>query len=213
MERPRDGRERIELSMSNLTEKLARFQSTVLREASTRKDEIVSKAIEDRKTLLSDSEMQYLKQAYESIQDAVRKIDKEINEEVSKAIVESKQALFNRRDEILDSVFGNVRKVLLKFRTRDEYKPLFQSLVKSGLEEVGNGSRLIVYVDEEDRELAEKIRAELGSSFSVALSDDTLYGGCRIVNRDAGVMSEKSFVSRFNRERDDFLETYQLSIE
>jgi len=107
--------------MEKTLEKLGKFSEMVMQDAYRKKNERIRQAEKEKEELIASSELQYLQKAYEKIQEAVRKFDKEYNEEISKAIVESKEAMFNRRDEIVRSVFDNVRKRLQEFVRGKEY--------------------------------------------------------------------------------------------
>ncbi|MCX7773232.1 MAG: V-type ATP synthase subunit E [Clostridia bacterium] len=198
--------------MDRTQEKLAKFSDMVMKEADQKKKDIISQAEKDHKEAIAAGEIQFLKVAYERIQEAVRKIDKDINEEVSKAIVESKQALFNRRDEIMDSVFQNIKTKLLAFRKTEDYKGYLERLVNSGVADLGTGDIRVV-VDTEDISLTEAIRDKMGAHFAIVESDEQLLGGCLVINKTRGFMCDYSFMSRLMGEKEAFLETYELSIE
>lgn len=198
--------------MDRTTEKLGKFSGMVMQESSRKKNEHIHQAEQDKKDFIASSEIQYLKNAYEKIQDAVRRLDKEYNEEVSKAIVESKQALFNRRDEIIDSVFSGARKRLLNFVRTDEYKSLMENLIKLALEAAGSGD-IRVIVEAEDLALFEEIKKKLNVDIKVMENDEAMIGGFLIVNKNRGFIWDYSFSSRLAKERTTFLEKYELSID
>lgn len=197
--------------MDKIGEKFNKFSHMVMKEADEKKKEIIGQAEQTKKETLSLKEMQYLKQAYERIQDAVHKLDKEINEEVSKAILESKQALFNRRDEIMEAVFQNVRARLADYKKQDTYKAYMENQIRSGLSQVGSGD-IFVLADEDDLALLEELRAS-GLDFRIAESDEQLLGGCLVVNKEKGLLCDYSFISRLNDEKAAFLHNYKIGIE
>lgn len=198
--------------MDRTDEKLGKFSEMVMQESGRKKSEHIHQAELDKKEFIASSEIQYLKNAYEKIQDVVRRLDKEYNEEVSKAIVESKQALFNRRDEIIELVFSGARKRLLNFVKTDEYKPLMESLIKLALAGAGNGEIRVV-VEAEDLALFEEIRKKLNADFAVMENNDAMIGGFLIINKNRGFIWDYSFLSRLTKERTSFLEKYALSID
>ena len=110
--------------MDRTSEKLNRFSYTVMKEAEKKKNELIAEAEKLRREAIDTNEIRYLKMAYEHIQDVVHKLDKEINEEISRAIIEGKQSLFARREENIQNIFQNVREKLLTFRQSDEYKEI-----------------------------------------------------------------------------------------
>lgn len=193
-------------------EKLNKFSHMVMKEAKEKKEEIITLAEQTRKETIESSEIDFLKKAYEKIQTAIRKIDKGINEEVSKAVVESKQALFNRRDEIIDGIFKNIKKRIEAFRKQNEYRAFLEQQLKSGLSQIGEGE-ILVLVEDIDMELMKDILTQAGLQAQVGESQEPLLGGFILINKTRNIMSDCSLMSRLNRERATFLENYGLSIE
>lgn len=198
--------------MDMAIEKFNKFSHMVMHEAEGKKKEIIELAEKAHQETVQTSEIEFLKKAYEHIQTAIRKIDKGINEEVSKAIVESKQALFNRRDEIMTSVFNHISEMLVSFKKKDEYRTFLEQQLKEGLSQVGQGE-LIVLVDGDDLVIMGEIAEKSGIQVKVKESDEYLIGGCIVINKTKGIMSDGSFMRRVNEERATFLENYGLSIE
>ncbi|HBR02599.1 MAG TPA: hypothetical protein DD738_08310 [Ruminiclostridium sp.] len=198
--------------MDRTSEKLNRFSYTVMKEAEKKKNELIAEAEKLRREAIDTNEIRYLKMAYEHIQDVVHKLDKEINEEISRAIIEGKQSLFARREENIQNIFQNVREKLLTFRQSDEYKGHMRNLIDRGLQEAGAGE-LCVLADSEDLPLLEEIRAEKKNAFEVSESEDELLGGCLFFNKTRGCMLDLSFANRLREEKGAFLENYGISLD
>lgn len=198
--------------MGKTSNKLNELSYMVMKEADEKRKEIIIQAESMRKKAIDDSEMKYLKQAYENIQEAVSKLDKTINEDASKTILKSKQTLFSRRDEIINAIFQHVKEKLFEFRHQEGYKSYMKNLIQLGLAQVGQGD-IHILVDIEDLNLLKEIRDRASASFQVFESDDQLLGGCLVVNKEKGLMCDFSFASRLAEERATFLEKYRLSIE
>jgi V/A-type H+-transporting ATPase subunit E len=198
--------------MNKIEEKFNKFSYMVMKEADAKKKEMISKAEKERAEMISEKERILLKKAYDHIHEAIAKIEKEHNEEVSKAILASKQAVFNRRQEILESVFSNVRKKLDIFKQSEEYKVFMIETIMKGLEKTGQGEKQ-VFIDGEDIPIVEEIKAKSGVTFDLLESEEQLLGGCLICNKTKGIMYDYSFVNRLEAEKSAFLENYGLSID
>jgi vacuolar-type H+-ATPase subunit E/Vma4 len=198
--------------MERTVEKLGKFSEMVMQDAYRKKKERVRQAETEKQEIIASSEIQHLQKAYEKIQDAVRRFEKQYNEEISKAVVESKEAMFNRRDEIIGSVFANVKKRLEEFVREKDYPVWIEKALGSALREAGEG-KISVTVDEEDLELFKEIRTRLGADFDISESDEPVIGGFLILNRDKGLIWNYTFVNRLNRERASFLERIPLNID
>ncbi len=198
--------------MDRNEEKFNKFSYMVMKEADAKKKEMISQAEKESVQKVSEKEILFLKHAYELIHESVTNIEKDFNEEVSKAILLSKQTLFNRREEILKSVFSSVRAKLKEFRRSEEYKNFMIETIMRGLEEIGQG-KIQVNVDSEDIPLIEEIRTKTGAIFELSESEEQLLGGCLIRNMTKGFMHDYSFEKRLNDEKAAFLENYGLSID
>lgn len=198
--------------MNNIEEKFNRFSYMIMKEADARKKEMISEAEETSSNTISEKEMLYLKDAYDRIHKALIKIEKDFNQEISKAILSSKQALFNRREEILRSVFSDVKNKLMDFKYSDEYKSFMIETIMKGLEKIGQGE-IQIYADSEDIPLIEEIRAKTGAIFKLSESEEQLLGGCLIRNKTKGFLFDLSFTKRLKDEKAAFLENYGLSID
>jgi vacuolar-type H+-ATPase subunit E/Vma4 len=168
--------------MERTIEKLGKFSEMVMQDAYRKKKERVRQAEKEKQEIIASSEIQYLQKAYEKIQDAVRRFEKQYNEEISKAVVESKEAMFNRRDEIIGSVFANVKKRLEEFVREKDYPVWIEKALGSALREAGEG-KISVTVDEEDLELFKEIRTRLGADFDISESDEPVIGGFLVIEQ------------------------------
>lgn len=198
--------------MNKIEEKFNKFSYMVMKEADKRKKEMISQAEKDSAKMLSEKETLFLKKAYDHIHESLVEIEKDHNEEVSKAILDSKQTLFNRREEILQSVFLNVKKKLEEYKHSEDYKNFMIETIMKGLEEIGYGE-IQIFVDSEDIPLVEEVRTKLRAIFDLSESKEQLLGGCMMCNKTKGIMYDYSFINRLDAEKSEFLGNYGLSID
>lgn len=192
--------------------KLETFTAVVMQQASEQRHEILDGAEARRREAANLSELRSLQDAHDRIQDAMRRMGKASNEEISRTIVESKQALFTRREEIIDGIMANVRSRLAAFRAGEDYPAFLRSRMECGLQELGDGE-ILVLVDPEDISLAGEIASDMKRSFEVRAAEETLSGGCFFINRSTGRMMDYSLERSMQMERNTFLQHYNLSIE
>lgn len=198
--------------MNKIEEKFNKFSYMVMKQADAKKKELISEAEKDSIETITEKEIMFLKKAYGQIHESLVRIEKDHNEEVSKAILESKQTLFNRREEILQQVFSNVKEKLQAFKSNDEYENYMIKTILQALELTGQGE-ILIYADSDDIPLVEEIRTKSGTRFELFESEEQLVGGCVICNKTKGLMYDYSFIDRLNAERASFLENYELSID
>ena len=198
--------------MAKIEEKLRNFSYMIMREADARKKKIILQANKDSEATIAEKELQLLKKAYERIHESMDIIERDCNEEVSKAILESKKKLFHRREEIIRQVFSNVEEKLIAFKNTDEYKNYMIERILRSLEEIGPGE-ILIYADSEDLPLIDEIRTKTGNRFQLSESEERLIGGFIISNKTKGLLYNYSFTNGLNQEKASFLENYGLSFE
>lgn len=198
--------------MDRTEEKLQTFTTIVLRDAARQKQEILDRAETAHKEMVEARELKLLKDAHDAIQESLRVMGRASSEEVSRTILESKQALFTRREEIIASVFGHVSEKLLQFRKSPDYRVFLKRRILEGFAELGTGDVRVV-VDEEDLELALGLRDEVGKPYRTETATDVLMGGCLVINRTAARMCDFSVARQLENERQSFLGRYALSLD
>lgn len=200
------------MDMEKVNAKLDVFTEMVLRDAAHKAGLLLNQIREERERLMEEKELSFLKDAYQRIQQAINRIDKENNEVYTSRLFEARQLLFKKREEIMDAVFEKVRERLIRYRSTQEYDKKLKTFIEKGLDEVGTGE-LAVVVEASDRIKAEEIKKELKRDFSVEESDDPILGGCMVFNRTTGLLADYSFLSRLNRQREVFLELTGMNID
>lgn len=198
--------------MNRTEEKLLVFSDMVLKDAARQKQEMLEKAQVARQELIEANELRLLQEAHDEIQEALRTMGRASNEEISRTILESKQALFTRRQEIVDAVFSRVIVRLESFRKTPEYRTFLKERMEDGFRVLGEGDVRIM-VDEPDLSLAGEVARSLGKACRVEESEEELGGGCLFINRTTGRMQNDSFARRLDMERSLFLERYELRLD
>jgi V/A-type H+-transporting ATPase subunit E len=198
--------------MDRTEEKLQTFTTIVLKDAARQKQEILDRAEAARKEMVEAQELKLLKGAHDEIQESLRVMGRASSEEVSRTILESKQALFTRREEIIASVFRHVSEKLAQFRKSPDYRAFMKRRILEGFQELGAGDVRVV-VDEEVLETALGLREEIGTPYRTEAATEVLMGGCLVINRSAGRMCDFSVVRQLEVEKQSFLGRYALSLD
>lgn len=198
--------------MERTEEKLQKFMTLVLQEATQKKQDMLKEAELRRKQKVEQDELRLLQDAHEAIQDSLRNMGKASNEEVSRTILESKQALFTRREEIIAAVFDHVSDRLKAFRASDEYRKFLEEILRKGYAELGDGE-IQVAADPEDIPLFEEIVKALQRKLMVVEAADVLLGGCLYINKTTSRMCNFSLKQQLDVEKRNFLERYSLRLD
>jgi len=200
------------MEMEKINEKLNSFSEIVLKEASRKASAIIKDARKEKEKKLEEQEMNFLKESYLKIHEALAEVEKENNSVYSAKLFEAKKVLYNKRMEIADRVFENVLKKLDQYRKTQDYSEKLKQLIEKGLNEVGGG-KIRVIVDSEDLSLARQLAGKIRKDIEVSGSETKLSGGCIVINDASGILADYSFNSRLEHERKSFLEFSGLNID
>ncbi|MDX1357526.1 MAG: V-type ATP synthase subunit E [Clostridia bacterium] len=196
----------------SVNEKLRSFTEMALREAYKKKKEIISAAEKDIEETLKNKEIELLEEAYRSIQTGTRQNRKELNETVSKALVDGKRRMFDKRREIIEEVFDLVKKKLDEFRDTTEYPVKIMNDIIHCFGVI-NDSDYEIEVNEKEKDLFTKLISESKMPVLIKVSEDDIGGGFIIKGITRRIRMDCSFVTAAQKARDGFLEMCRLPIE
>lgn len=199
--------------MNYTDEKLEKFYNNVMKDALSKRDKLLSEIEEKKKLTMQQKELLYLEEAYNFIQKAKRSINKKSNDSISKAIMESKKALFQKREQIISSVFENVYKNVLDFTNSEKYKEFLFNKISAALSFVSDGEK-IIYINKSDEKFLDEINKTFCSEKIKALiSDNDFIGGCIVKNIDKNIIVDETISEKLNEQKGLFVEKSGINIE
>lgn len=198
--------------MVKTDEKLKRISFMVMEEANKVKNEIISKAETEYLNTIKEQENILLENSYRRIQKTVEKIERECNQKIIDAVISNKRSLLNRREELVESFFVEIKRKLLLFKLEEKYKSYLRWLIAEGLTNIGFGE-IILYADSDDLSIIEEIRDQLSVCFELVESEEELLGGYILKNKTKGLLYDYSIKGSLEDERKSFLEKYDLPIK
>lgn len=120
------------------------------------------------------------------------------------------------REEIIETVFADVKKKLVEFVIGEEYFPYLSRQIKHSCDLAGEGE-LSVYVSKKDMErfssLFEDIKKELPSCTVFREIDEDIIGGCRVLNNTRNIIVDNTLLGKLESNRENFLEVCDLRID
>jgi len=200
------------MDTGKINDKLGKFSTMILKDAAHKAGILINEARAKNQKMMENKELAFLKEAYNNIQEALRRIERESNHTYSKKLMEGKHTLFKKRSEIIDGVFGNVEERLIQYRESTEYGVKLRELIEKGLKQVGDGE-VHIYLDNQDMCFAETLKNGIREDFTVEESNEQLSGGCVIINTTLGIMADYSFKSRLVEQSEIFMEKYGIDLE
>ncbi|MBN2558394.1 MAG: hypothetical protein JXB33_06560 [Clostridia bacterium] len=196
----------------SVNEKLRSFTDMALREAHKRKKELVEGTELKIKQTLKEKEISLLENAYHAIQTGTRQNRRELNEAVSKALVDGKRKMFDKRRDIIEDVFKQVRAELAEYKKTTAYP---MRIVENLLESIKiiDDSGYIVEACPGEEELLRKIVSETGLEAEIKASAEEILGGFIIYGKNKRMRMDCCFLTKTQQAREKFLEMCRIPIE
>jgi vacuolar-type H+-ATPase subunit E/Vma4 len=196
----------------SVNEKLRSFTDMALREAHRKKKEMVEKIKQEISHKKKDMEIHLLEDAYRSIQTGTRQSRKELNEEVSKALVNGKRKMFDKRKQIIEDVFRNVIERVDNYKKTGEYRESITKELKEAMELL-NEEAFELQMDKSEKELFEKLTSDMDEDIKIVESKEKLNGGFVIYGKSKKKRVDCSYATRLVLAREEFLEMCRIPIE
>lgn len=192
--------------MSNYDKKLNDFILHVMQEANRKKEQIEAELAAEKKRMLEEKEMEFLTAAYQLIQKEKNIAYKKANDKISKASMEHRRALFQKREQIISDVFNNVKKRIDEFLESPAYEDFLLGRVRKALELLGPG-QITIYLDERDMRFSDVIKNTFSAyAPAVVASDTPIIGGCIVENKTAHRIVEDTIAERLETEKSRFVQ-------
>lgn len=198
--------------MLSVEDKINRFSNTIINKAAKEKKEIVSRAEKNRDKVLKEKELEYLQKAYDTIQNGIRKFNNEKNEMISKAIMDGKRKLLNRREEISKEVFDMACEKLKAFQQTKEYEDYLVSLITDNLEAIGQGDVEII-VSKDDERLLPMLNEKFNNKVSLNKAEENMIGGCILMNHTKNKYINYSLYERLMTLKEEFIQRSNIHIQ
>ena len=204
--------------MERIEEKLEHFTATVMKQAVEKRNRLLRQIKKQNEEILKKSELEFLEQAYNQIQDSIRLIEKEKKEVLSRALSDNKKKLLQKREEIIEGVFKDVTEKVKEFVKSPQYE---QYLISNAIEACtsirSDEDELIIYINEADLPYKEKITEQIQSKlylsrFTIETEKEDMIGGVKVLNKTKNLFVDNSLMAKIKNAREHFLETSGLVI-
>lgn len=164
-----------------------------------------------KKQELEKAESEGLREAYTLIQREMAAIRTEISSQLSRNEMESRQKLFEKRNQMANTVFEKVAEKLNEFtRTADYEKLLLESVKK--IAQVLKSDDIIFFVRESDLKLSEKIKLAFPTSCEVKASKEIKIGGITGRSASLGLIVDETLDTKLDGQREWFYQNSGLRV-
>ncbi|MCK5759301.1 MAG: V-type ATP synthase subunit E [Clostridiales bacterium] len=196
----------------SVNEKLRSFTEMALKDAYRKKKDIIDNTEKEIRETIKNKEIELLEEAYRSIQTGTRDNKRELNEAISKALVDGKRKMFDKRCAIIEDVFKQVEIRLEKYRTTTEYPLRIMNEIIECFGIIGD-SEYEIEVNENEKDLFKKLITESGMPIQIKASDEDIIGGFIMNGITKRIRIDYSFKTAAAEAKGKFLEICRIPIE
>lgn len=182
-----------------------------------------------KKQELEKAESEGLREAYTLIQREMAAIRTEISSQLSRDEMTSKQKLFEKRNQMADSIFEKVAEKLTEFTNTVDYEELLLESVKK-IAQALRADDIIFFVKESDLKFAEKIKSaynseilkdkklsdKIKSAFSpsceIKSSKEIKIGGIAGKSASLGLIADETLDTKLDGQREWFYQNSGLRV-
>jgi V/A-type H+-transporting ATPase subunit E len=199
--------------MRTETVKIEHFRADIMNDVAARKHIIETEANQKLEKEYNRKELEFLEEAYNIIQEGLKKIDREKTEVISKTQMENKVKLLNKRKEIIDSVFQKAKVRIKEYTKTEEYVTDLIAKIKEHMKFIGEGEYTI-YINYNDKDLYKRIQDNFKDcKVFIERKYVDMLGGCKLLNTTTNIYLDDSIAKMLEEEEDDFLQYCKIEIE
>ena len=198
--------------MRIVQEKLERFSDLVMSDVTSQKDALLGTAIEAYQTEYDRKETEYLEEAYKTVQAGLKKIDKEKQEIISRAIMENQTRRLQKRTEVVDGVFNLAIEKLKAFAESDGYKDYLIDMIESDLKAL-DSEDVEILINYADERLLPELNIKFNGHVRLESKNVAMIGGCKLHDGKKGYFIDDSFAKRLSNQRNDFMQVCRVQLD
>lgn len=197
--------------MRIVEEKLERFRNDIMVDVVAQKDALLAEFNHGYDEEFDQKETEYLTDSYNIIQAGLKKIDKEKHEILSKATMDNKTQLLNKRSSVIEGVFILTQKKLRAFSMSNDYFAFLVEMIEANLILIGSGE-IVIYINHSDEKHLDDLQKKFQCSILLENKNIDMLGGCKIMNKTAGLFIDDSFSKRLDDQKDTFLQNCKIEV-
>lgn len=198
--------------MAELNRKLDHFTATILAEATAETERAMAQLKEKRDAAWSAAEDKVLSETYHYIRNEVARLKSDSGRRVSRRMLDDKQELYRRREEISAEVFAQVREKIEAYVHTPAYAERLKTLLAQSVEVLKGTGDIRVYLQPDDRDRITDLAASLPSIKLEFCTGDFLLGGLVAESPSLGRRVDATFDSALEELDGHFAELFGLSL-
>lgn len=191
-------------------EKLQHFYDASIESAAREAQHLQKEHQEALDQLFQEHKETKERQARSQLQAESDKLKREINKAVSAKQLEYRRAYSAKTEEIKESLFQEVEKRLMHFKTTPEYLDYLCRRIQEALD-FAEEDEMVIYIDPSDEHLLPALKEHF--NFAPTLSRESWMGGMRAVIRSKNILIDNSFATLLHEAREEFIFTGGIADE
>lgn len=189
--------------MITIEEKLKLFTKIVYDKVEKENQKVINEFNDEYGNVLEQKKNEFTTEANEMMEKSTKNIKKEKQHIISRARMEEKRMLLEKRGEIYDETIEELIKYAEKFTESNEYEKLFFRDFNAAILEVKECSNLDIYLTQKDAERFKmRISTILADKTLNFYQDDEIAGGFILVDGMYNIRIDMSYSSRIKNSRD-----------
>lgn len=188
--------------MITIEEKLNLFTRIVYDKVEKQNADAISKFNQECGSLIQQKTEEFTKQA-ELIEKQIEKeTEKEKLQILSKARIEGKKMIVDKKDEIVEDAVKSVLESARDFTETEQYEEMLMQDIKSALMEMEGSTSMKLYLTQKDSDrYKEKINDIFNGRKVNITCDDSLVGGFILIDTEKNIKIDMSYTDRVNSAR------------
>lgn len=197
--------------MATIEERYQMIETEIMEDAQAKADKLRAQAEEYRQSALKKAEDEVLHELYSKIQDEISEIRGSTTRSVSQQEAQSRQSLLLKREELTNSVFLHVRKMLLEYTKTPAYQKFMLDLAKE-MAKIYPLVNSTIMLKADDYSMASQLDEVFGKKCRILADENIHIGGMKLMNQGAGIFVDETLDSRLEDQKPWFYSHSGLSI-
>ncbi|WP_071430464.1 V-type ATP synthase subunit E [Angelakisella massiliensis] len=197
--------------MATIEERYQMIETEIMEDAQAKADKLRAQAEEYRQSALKKAEDEVLHELYSKIQDEISEIRGSTTRSVSQQEAQSRQSLLLKREELTNSVFLHVRKMLLEYTKTPAYQKFMLDLAKE-MAKIYPLENSTIMLKADDYSMASQLDEVFGKKCRILADENIHIGGMKLMNQGAGIFVDETLDSRLEDQKPWFYSHSGLSI-
>jgi vacuolar-type H+-ATPase subunit E/Vma4 len=198
--------------MPQLNDKLLHFTQVLMDEANAETHAVEEEIEAARKQARTRAEDQVLQESYQYIHSEVLRLRTNSGRTISRQMQDNKRKLYLRREEMSREVMDQVRAKLANYVKTPAYRNKLRDLLKDAAAQLGDITRLTLYLRLEDRAYASFLEKSCESLEITVKEGSFAVGGLIVESDERALRVDATFDTALEELNGHFAELFGLSL-